>query len=135
MKVVDAARSMLKTPFRHQGRVPGLALDCAGLVVCAATQAGYLPNDYQGYGRTPANGLLESAVESQSFLQRIIGEPIAGDILLMRFAGDPQHLAICAGETIIHAWEAVGMVCEHRLDDKWRRRIVGIYRFIEVGHE
>jgi len=49
--------------------------------------------------------------------------------LLMRFMGDPQHLAIYAGETIIHAFAAGRKVCEHRLDDVWRARIVRIYRF------
>jgi hypothetical protein len=37
----------------------------------------------------------------------------------MRFASDPQHLAICAGETIIHAYEAAGQCCEHRLSGLW----------------
>jgi hypothetical protein len=48
----------------------------------------------------------------------------------MRFAGDPQHLAICAGDTIIHAYESAGQCCEHRLsDDLWAARIVRVYRF------
>lgn len=32
-----ATRALLGTSFQHQGRVPGVGLDCAGLVVCALT--------------------------------------------------------------------------------------------------
>lgn len=58
-----------------------------------------------------------------------VAESIPGDVLLMRFKNDPQHLAIFAGETIIHSYSTVGMVCEHRLADVWIARIVGVYRF------
>ena len=50
----------------------------------------------------------------------------------MRFAADPQHLAIYTGETIIHAYEAVGRCCEHRLSSMWKARIVRLYRFAGV---
>ena len=58
---------------------------------------------------------------------------LPGDLLLMRFAGEPQHLAVFTGETIIHAYQATGRVVEHSLDDKWRRRIVRVYRFVGVA--
>ncbi|MBK7357516.1 hypothetical protein [Propionivibrio sp.] len=57
------------------------------------------------------------------------GRPSAGDILLIRFSGDPQHLAIFTGETIIHSYASVGAVCEHRMADVWAARIVCAYRF------
>jgi hypothetical protein len=47
----------------------------------------------------------------------------------MRFSGDPQHLAICAGDTIIHAWQTVGKVAEHRFTDEWKSRVVRVYEF------
>ena len=34
--IIAIARACLGTPFRHQGRIPGVALDCAGLVVAVA---------------------------------------------------------------------------------------------------
>ena len=43
-----------------------------------------------------------------------------------------RHLAIFAGETIIHSWSSPGKVCEHRIDAVWRSRIIAAYRFREV---
>lgn len=131
--IVAVARAQLGTPFRHQGRLPGIALDCAGLVVVVADQLGLPHADQTGYARQPSGGRLEAALASQPGLVRIDGEPQAGDVLLMRFSGMPQHLGICTDDTLIHAWEAAGKVVEHRLDTVWRRRIVAVYRFIEVS--
>ena len=51
----------------------------------------------------------------------------------MRFSGEPQHLAIFTGENIIHSYESVGKVCEHRMADVWAVRIVRVYRFKGVA--
>lgn len=132
-QIVTAARALVGTPFRHQGRVPGLALDCAGLVIAVATQLGIDHFDVPGYGQRPHRGLLEQTLDTQPSLQKIgRADYQAGDILLMRFTNEPQHLAIAAGETIIHSWQAAGKACEHRIDDLWTRRIVHAYRFVEV---
>ena len=130
--VIEAARECLGTPFRHQGRLVGEALDCAGVAVHVAERLGYGVLDVTGYGRTPVNGQLEATLESQPFLSLVeVTDVQPGDILLMRFAGEPQHIAILASGTIIHAYESVGMCCEHALSSKWAARIVGAYRFVE----
>ena len=126
--ILAAARSFLGTPFRHQGRIPGLALDCAGLVVSVAKEIGADYIDRPGYSRNPSGGLLESALDDQPCLERVTDRQ-PGDVLLMRFSGEPQHLAIFTGENIIHSYEAVGKVCEHRLASVWAARIVRVYRF------
>ncbi len=38
---VRVARSYIGTPFHHQGRLPGVGLDCAGVIVCALAECGY----------------------------------------------------------------------------------------------
>ena len=132
--IITAARDCLGTPFVHQGRIPGRALDCAGLVVAVAQAVGVEYIDQTGYSRSPSGGLLEAALDDQPGITRIApADRAAGDILLMRFSGDPQHLAILAGGTIIHAWEAPGIVCEHDLTDLWTRRIVRVYRFKDLA--
>jgi cell wall-associated NlpC family hydrolase len=111
--------------------MPGFGLDCAGVAIWVARQVGVSPIDVEGYGRTPKDGQIERALDSQPDLMRV-SDPAdrqPGDLLLMRFASDPQHLAICAGETIIHAYETVGRCCEHRLSSTWEARIVRVYRF------
>lgn len=129
--ILTAARQCLGTPFRHQGRQVGVGLDCAGVAIHVARAIGVAHLDVSGYGRTPAHGQLEQALEDQPCLERVPSpsDRQPGDLLLMRFARDPQHLAICAGETILHAYESVGVCCEHRLSRGWAARIVRVYRF------
>ena len=128
--ILSAARQCLGTPFRHQGRLLGFGLDCAGVAIHVARQIGVGHLDVSGYSRTPSNGQLEQSLDAQPCLERIpLTRPSPGDLLLMRFASDPQHIAICAGETIIHAYEAAGQCCEHRLSSLWQSRIVRVYRF------
>jgi cell wall-associated NlpC family hydrolase len=128
--VIAAARSCLGTPFQHQGRIKGLALDCAGLAISVADDLGIVYQDVQGYSRLPVRSLLQSALIDQPELKRVETCAMApGDILLMRFGRHPQHLALYTGSTIIHSYEAAGFVCEHDLSDEWRQRIVAVYRF------
>lgn len=122
------ARGLLETPFRHQGRQPGVGLDCAGVVVCAAQAAGLPAQDQDGYGRQPYRGYLEAALDAQ--FDRVPKRDIRpGDVLLMRFGDEPQHLAIYTGGTIIHGYQKVGRVVEHRFAAVWLARTVRGYRF------
>jgi len=130
--IIAAARACPGTPLPHQRRLPGVGLDCAGVAVEVARALGCAPLDVSGYGRTPAAGQLEAALEAQPDLERIVDREARqpGDILLLRFGGDPQHLAILTDEsTMIHSYEAVGICCEHRLSPVWAARIVRVYRF------
>jgi cell wall-associated NlpC family hydrolase len=130
MDIVTAARQAIGTPFRHQGRSLVTGLDCVGFGAYVLDQIGAPYVDQRNYGRLPANGRLEAALDAQPCLVRV-ATPEPGDFLLMRFLKAPQHLAIYAGATIIHAWDDAGMVCEHTLDATWRARIVRVYRVID----
>lgn len=132
--IIAAARACLGTPFRHQGRIPGTALDCAGLAITVAQSLGVDTIDRQGYGTSPHNGQLKHTLDEQPGLMQVENDELApGDLLLMRFGRDPQHLAIFTGQNIIHSYEAVGIACEHRLSEIWQRRIVAVYRFRGVA--
>lgn len=130
--IITAARECVGTPFRHQGRIIGLALDCAGLIVYIAAKFGLKSIEPDGYGRSPCNGMLEASADLQPYLMRV-SDMQAADVLMMRFTGEPQHVAIYTGDTIIHAYESIGKVVEHRMDDKWLRRVVRVYRFKDVA--
>ena len=127
--IIAAARAELDTPFVHQGRLPGKALDCAGLAVIVARNW-FDVEEPRAYGRSPHLGLLQQWVEAQSFIEP--GPVEAGALLLMRFGTEPQHLAICAGDTIIHSYSRVGRVVEHNFSPVWRARVVKSYRFAGV---
>jgi cell wall-associated NlpC family hydrolase len=49
--IIAAARRAVGTPFRHQGRTPGVALDCAGLALYVAAENGVDTIDHEGYPR------------------------------------------------------------------------------------
>lgn len=129
--LIAAARECLGTPFRHQGRLVGVGLDCVGVVVHALQAVGIDVIDQRGYGDVPSNGLLESAIEQQPTLVRVT-TIMPGDILLMRMLGQPTHVALFTGDTIIHAYDAIGKCCQHRLDARWASRVVRIYRVKET---
>lgn len=132
--MIAAAREAVGTQFRHQGRTVGQGIDCAGLVVHAAQAAGVDVLDQSAYSRRAGGAMLEAALDAQPMLERVAGSPQAGDILLMRFeGGDPCHLSVCAGSTMIHAWAIARKVCEHDLSQEWKNRVVRIYRVRENG--
>jgi cell wall-associated NlpC family hydrolase len=120
-------------PFRHQGRAPTGKTDCAG-VICHVAARNNVPHDDQSdYPRMPGGSRLEAALDGQDYLVRVpVSQIQAGDVLLMKFTGDPQHLGLFTGENIIHAYESVGKVVEHGLTAEWKRRIVRAYRFVGV---
>lgn len=128
--IVEQARSLLDTPFKHQGRVAGVGVDCAGLIVCTFKKLGIPYNDFCGYPRTPYAGMLKKSLDEQPAIKQVFDYQ-AGDILLIKIVKDPQHLAIFAGETIIHSYLTVGKVVEHGFSENWKRRVIAIYRVCE----
>lgn len=126
---VAVARSYVGTPFHHEGRLPGVGLDCIGSPVCAGIASGFDVRDVRGYPLRP-NGMLKKMLD-----ERLINVPtmLTGDLLLMRFDHEePHHLAIFTGKTIIHAHVIARKCVEQDWTDYWADRTVGIYRFPEL---
>lgn len=128
--LVAAARALIGTPFAHQGRVPGVGLDCAGLVVCALQACGGEVADQRGYGRIPAHGMFTAAIAAHcdSIAQDQV-QP--GDLMMFAFRGEPQHVAIVSATDpvmLVHAYQDVGRVVENALDATWQARLRGCYR-------
>lgn len=133
--IITTARAAIGVPFKHQGRNMR-GLDCVGLLVLVCERLGVAVADREGYPERPSNGLLEGAFAdhvASGVLQRIeITKMQTGDFLMMRFVREPQHLAILAGDNIIHSYMTVGQVCEHRFDARWRSRVIAVYRLAGV---
>lgn len=131
-EIIAAARACIGTPFRHQGRLPGVGLDCAGLGIVAAKAVGITIKDFTGYPAHPFDGMLKKMFDAQENLQQIgIHDAAPGDVLLMRIHAAPQHVAILSYDGyMIHAYQNIGKVAEHKLDEIWRRKIVAAYRFV-----
>lgn len=131
----QAARAFLGIPFRHQGRDPLIGIDCIGLIVLwgQLLDLPFVALDSPNYGVDPAHGLLES------YLEQAFGKPLpvsaieAGTIVSMDYFGATRHVGIVAnhpqgGLSLIHTNQRVGCVTEARIDDKWLKRIRGVYR-------
>lgn len=133
--IITTARTAIGAPFRHQGRSLR-GLDCVGLLVFICWHLGVSVADQEGYPERPSNGLLEGVfaehVASGVLLRIEVTKMQSGDFLMMRFVREPQHLAILAGDTIIHSYMTVGQVCEHRFDARWRSRVIAVYRLAGI---
>lgn len=131
--VADAARTWIGTPFVHQGRLKGVGVDCVGLVIGVARELGLTDYDFNAYGMQPDPRVLMREVEAN--LQAVpLGDAQAGDVLLFRFEREPQHFAIVVDTAaspwqIVHAHRKVGRCVQHGMDEIWRRRLLGAYRF------
>jgi len=130
-KAIELARDCIGTPFRHQGRVPGLALDCAGLLVHVFNGLGLACNDVKGYPRRPYEGLLEEALLNQPNLVKVGKSDLqAGDVVLFRIKKEPQHIGIFTGSSLIHAYYATGRVVEQSFNS-WKHCLTHVYRVVK----
>lgn len=125
LEVIEQARKYLGVRFHHQGR-NSAGLDCAGLVVRVAHDLELSSFDSRDYGREPNAGMLKSVMESNMDRVR---KYVPGDVVLMRFNKEPQHLAIVTELGIIHAYAQARKVVEHSLDTVWLSRIIAAYSF------
>lgn len=132
---IAIARSWLGVPFRHQGR-SRVGVDCAGLVICVAREAGLVDPgfDINGYRRQPDGSLLGACAD------HLIAAPTleAAHLVVVRFSVQPQHVALVVpyrhgGLALLHALQHSGHVVEHRLDRTWRDRLVGAWCFPGVA--
>jgi cell wall-associated NlpC family hydrolase len=138
-EIVALARETLGTPYQHQGRVNGLALDCAGVPVYVGKRLGMDFADVTGYGRLPMPDEMRAALDRA--LVRVAKSDVSpGDVAWIRFKSEPQHLAIVGdyvhgGLSLIHAYNGGGLraVVEHHLDAAWMGRIVAVWRYPGVA--
>ena len=125
--IVEAARGYIGTPFHHQARAKGVGIDCVGLVVCAARDAGHDVKDTTVYARDPDGRSLIAALEGQ--MDRVEGGWLPGDVLAFWVVKPdlPQHLGVYAGETVVHAMLG-RRVAEHRLTGAMLRKLHSVWR-------
>lgn len=134
-QIVALARETLGTPYQHQQRVNGVALDCAGVPVYVGRKLGMNFEDSLDYGRLPRPDEMRSYLDNALVRVQKVDMQI-GDVVWIRFRVDPQHLGIIGdyplgGFSLIHAYNSTSLnrVVEHRLDNKWYDRIVAVWRY------
>jgi cell wall-associated NlpC family hydrolase len=129
-ELMIAARSMVGTPFIHQGRVPGVGLDCAGFGIETCKAVGISIGDMESYSKQPDGRSLLKHL-NKTLLPIEIGRALPGDVLIMYFKRSPQHIAMLAElngrRTIIHACLLQGKVVEQTINEEIIHRIVRAY--------
>lgn len=136
--ILDAVRSWLNTPYKHQHSTKGLGCDCLGLV-----RGVYL----DVYGRQPekpppytaawrdsekTEKLLEAA--NRHLTESTLDEELP-QVLVFRMQRNfpAKHCGITvSADKMIHAYEGAGRVEESTLVPYWRNRIVGVFNFPEI---
>ena len=131
---VTEARTWLGTKFQHQGRLKGVGVDCAGVVIMTARACHVAAEDVEGYAESPDADMFLNHVKT--YMNEIQFEEIMpGDCLVFAFANEPQHIAIVTeidpDIIILHAFSIARKVVENGLDDTWKRRLRGCFRFKE----
>jgi cell wall-associated NlpC family hydrolase len=120
------ARELVDTPYLHQGRLAGTAIDCIGVPIWVASELGLGNFDKSDYPRAPDGSMVEliTSVCSDEIIQ-------AGVLLVFKIDSVAQHCGIVSiyqnGLGLIHAWDIAGKVCEHRLTKDWINKVVGCY--------
>lgn len=129
--LVAAARRYVGTPFHHQGRLPGVGLDCAGVGICALREVGLACDDAVGYSRLPKNGVFQSWFEARC--ERVdFALVFPGDFLTFAWRSEPQHVAVVTDINplmMVHAYSPEGRVIETHFDGMWQTRLRGAFRF------
>ena len=129
----DWVNAYIGLPFRAHGRDRD-GVDCWGLVrLVLADQFGRrLPSYADGY----------ASVEDAKDIGRLIrGEmgpwhPVApgaerpGDVVLMRLMNQPMHVGVVvAAGWMLHIEDGIDACLEPYDGAKWRRRVLGLYRY------
>lgn len=122
---VAAARAAVGTPFRPQGRAPGLGLDCIGVVLLAAQGADVLLPPLPAYAMSGDHG--DTLIEALMALGcRPVPAARPGDLIVAEPAPGRRHLAVASESGIIHAHAGLGRVVEGPLPTDWT--LIGAWR-------
>lgn len=124
---------LLGIPWKERGRDRG-GVDCWGVVYLYHQEIGIEIPRYDGRGwssedREDAEALVREGLPL--WLSVTPGEERPGDMIHLRIAGHPIHVGLVAGEgQMVHAcfqWQKT--VLESYRHERWRRRILGFYRW------
>lgn len=143
-EIAQAARNFISTPFVHQGRKIGVGIDCAGLPLCVAESYSLLDkegkpiraSDNNSYGPQPHSDIVLEECKRR-FVE--IPEVREGCVLALDCMAVACHSAIVVkypdgGFGMVHADSrpGTGRVVEIPLNDKWRKRIRGIFDYVGI---
>lgn len=125
MGAVAAARACVGTPFRPQGRMAGLGLDCIGVALLAARGARVRLGSVPAYALGGDHeGQAEAALAMLGCRRVRSARP--GDMLLAAPQPGQRHLLVVTDRGGVHAHAGLGRVVEGPVDPRWT--ILGTWR-------
>lgn len=107
LRVVEIARSFVGTAYHHRGRIKGVGIDCAQLLVEVYAEAGLI--ERFDTGEYPMDWALHRGEERFLGFVAQHAEPtayaLAGDVLLFRYGRCYSHGAIVVDDRLmVHAF-------------------------------
>ena len=132
-KILAAAEACVGKPFRHQGRNPEIGIDCLGLAIYCAKQAGYgdVPDDRTYNARVTSHDLRAGL--TKYCRKKLPKDLLPGDIVLLQLKDEPtpRHIGIYTGTHIIHATLRRRAVVKDPVATL-QQGICGVYEYPEV---
>lgn len=134
-ELVETAKSLVGTRYRHQGRNEA-GLDCAGLMIVTGQRCGLSNFDTTSYSNRPNAVEFTREMMRAECKQIPLAELSHGDLLRINTAGWPVHIAIYevdeqGQEWYIHAFLSHRKVTRDPLTDMVKKSISSVWRFPE----
>lgn len=114
-KVLDEAKSWLRTPYHPCARVKGVGVDCGMLLIEVYSRSGVCPAFDPGSYRPDWHLHRSEEMYLEYVLQYFDEVPLEsvkpGDVLVYRYGRTWSHGAIVVGDdTVIHAYIGLGVI-------------------------
>lgn len=151
--IVACARTWTGTRYVHQARGPKGpegGTDCVGLLIGVAAELGIVAPDYDPTGYDWETDGTQLRAELSTYSDLVAYSDVSqeidfwlevlqpADIAVFKIVGLPQHTGFVTeidyGTSgtfpgLIHAYNPVGQVIEHILDERWTKRLIELWRF------
>lgn len=130
LQVVRIAREYVGTPWVHQGRLKGKAIDCLGILVCVAREFGAkVVKDRTDYDQKAID--TDAMIDVMRYYMKEISytQSRPGDVILFAINNRPQHLGIKTNKGMIHANMRTRWVREDSIDKYTESQVVTCFDF------
>jgi cell wall-associated NlpC family hydrolase len=134
--IIAEAKSWLRTPYHHMGRLKGVGVDCGTLLCEVYEKSGIAPHVEPSF--YPPDWHLHRSEERylshvEQFFEEVPGPPLPGDLALYHFGRCISHAAIVIDwPMVIHAVAGVGVLEEDASRQEMKIRFRGFWRMREL---